>query len=160
MEIEIHPMTEEDIPSAMEIEEESFEYPWSPNDFFDRIPLKHVVALVAKKKNTEGTVVGFLICSLALLETNNIPEPYSQIDNFAVRESARRQGVGSQLVKELIRIVREKRLAGLFMFVRETNLRAQMFFRAQELLTEGIEEGRYEEIPEDSYLMVRRITAI
>lgn len=145
-----------DIASVVAIEEASFEYPWKATNFLDRILTKCQVSLVAEDET--GEIIAYIIYAKAKMSSETGWKPYAEIINFAVAPLARKQGVGTQIIRELVKRLAHKRFQGLFMIVREKNLVAQVFFRANDLHVEYTAPNYYEEITEDGYMMMRHFT--
>ncbi len=131
-----------DYPEVLEIERQSFEFSWTEDDFHAELRQRNINGMVAEH---EGRVVGFMVYAL-LADT-------IQILNFAVSPSSRRQGVGSQMVAKMICKLRLQRRERLRLYVRETNLSAQLFFKSQGFKACGMIRGHYEDSDEDAYVM-------
>ncbi len=78
-------------PEVLEIEQESFEFPWEKDDFVSILSKPGNLGRIAKY---EKKIVGFLAFRL---ERNCI-----HILNFAVRSDFRRQGFGTQLLDDML----------------------------------------------------------
>ncbi len=94
-------------------------------------------------------VVGFMIYELHKAKLH--------ILNFAVHPSCRRGGVGAQMVAKLISKLSSHRRTRITLEVRETNLAAQLFFRAQGFKAVRVLRGFYEDSGEDAFLMQYRL---
>ena len=90
-------------------------------------------------------VVGFMIYELHKIKLH--------ILNFAVHPAYRRLGIGSQMVAKLIGKLSSHRRTRITLEVRETNLPAQLFFRAQGFRAVRVLRGFYEDSGEDAFLM-------
>jgi ribosomal-protein-alanine N-acetyltransferase len=73
--------------------------------------------------------------------------------NFAVAQDYRRNGVGTQMVDKLIGKLSSQRRTRIILEVRETNLPAQLFFRANQFRAVSVLRDFFEDVPEDAYLM-------
>ena len=73
--------------------------------------------------------------------------------NFAVSPSFRRLGVGGQMVAKLVSKLSSHRRTKITLEVRETNLPAQLFFRAQGFRAVRVLRAYYEDSGEDAFLM-------
>ena len=69
--------------------------------------------------------------------------------NFAVHPHYRRYGVGGQMVSKLISKLSSHRRTRITLEVRETNLAAQLFFRAQSFRAIKVLRAFYEDSGED-----------
>jgi ribosomal-protein-alanine N-acetyltransferase len=76
--------------------------------------------------------------------------------NFAVAAAYRRQGVGSQMLAKLIGKLSPQRRTRITLEVRETNLAAQLFFRANQFRAVSVLRNFYDDTPEDAYLFQYR----
>jgi len=142
MKIYIRWMIRRDMPEVLDIEGESFEFPWLEEDFIRCIRQRGCIGVVAEY---EGCVVGFMIYEL---HKNRIC-----MLNFAVAEVHRRNGVGSQMVAKLKGKLSSQRKTRILLEVRESNLGAQLFFQSQGFRAVSVLCGHYEDTTEDAYVM-------
>src|SRR5262249_23713338 len=77
--------------------------------------------------------------------------------NFAVHPSYRRHGVGAQMVAKLISKLSSHRRTRITLEVRETNLSAQLFFRAQGFKAVRVLRALYEDTGGAAFLMQYRL---
>lgn len=140
--VHIRWMIRRDMPEVLDIEQESFEFPWLEEDFVRCLRQRNCIGMVAEH---EDRVVGFMIYEL---HKNRI-----HVLNFAVAPDSRRQGVGSQMVAKLIGKLSSQRRSRVTLEVRETNLPAQLFFRENGFRAVSVLRAYYEDTPEDAYLM-------
>src|SRR5205807_2738743 len=77
--------------------------------------------------------------------------------NFAVHPTCRRYRIGSQMVAKLISKLSSHRRTRITLEVRETNLTAQLFFRAQGFKAVRVLRTYYEDSGEDAFLMQYRL---
>ena len=135
--IHVRCMTRSDIADVLEIENESFEFAWSEEDFIGCLLDQNCIGMVAEHNNL---VVGYMVYELDKAKL--------LILNLAVSKQFQRRGIGSQMVAKLIgrrnRVVLE---------TRETNLPAQLFFRENGFRAAQQCKGFYDDSPEDAYLM-------
>lgn len=145
-------MIRRDFPEVLEIEGESFEYPWSNGDFVDALRCRNCIGMVAEH---EDQVVGFMLYNLCRSRLHVI--------NFAVGKDYRRRGVGAQMTAKLIGKLSPHRRSRILLEVRETNLPAQLFFRAQGFRAVNTLRDYYDQLddaPEDAYQMQYRCQQI
>ncbi len=131
-----------DIPEVLDIEWHSFEFPWSEEDFVRCLGQRNCIGMVAEH---DDRVVGYMIYEL---KGSSI-----HVLNFAVAAEYRRRGVGSQMVAKLITKLRAQGWTCIALEVRETNLPAQLFFRACGFRGVAVLHGRYEDTGEDAFVM-------
>src|SRR5438067_7654833 len=140
--VHIRWMIRRDMPEVLQAERESFEFSWTEEDFLRCLRQRNCIGMVAEQGEK---VVGFMIYELHKSKLN--------ILNFAVSPSSRRAGVGSQMVAKLISKLSSHRRTRITLEVRETNLIAQLFFRAQGFRAVRVLRSYYEDSGEDAFLM-------
>ena len=148
MKVNIRWMMLRDIPEVIRIEKESFEYPWSEDDFFHCLRQRNCIGMVAEH---EGRVVGFMIYEL--------PKTKIRLLSMATATTFRRQGVGTMMLAKLKSKLSGQRRTRITIEVRETNLPAQLFFRATGFRATSILKNFYATMQEDAYQMQYRPTA-
>ena len=144
--VHIRWMIRRDMPEVLQIEQDSFEYAWTEEDFLRCLRQRNCIGMVAEQ--TEK-VVGFMIYELHKSKLH--------ILNFAVSPVCRRAGVGAQMVAKLISKLSSHRRTRITLAVRETNLAAQLFFRAQGFKAVRVLRGYYQDSGEDAFLMQYRL---
>jgi ribosomal-protein-alanine N-acetyltransferase len=140
--VHIRWMIRRDMPEVLQIEQLSFEYPWTEEDFLRCLRQRNCIGMVAEQGEK---VVGFMIYELHKAKLH--------ILNFAVHTNWRRVGVGAQMVGKLISKLSSHRRTRITLEVRETNLVAQLFFRKQEFKAVRVLRSYYEDSGEDAFLM-------
>lgn len=140
--IKIRWMIRRDMPEVMDIENRSFEYPWTEGEFLRCLLQRNCIGVIAERQEQ---IVGFMIYELRKHKLHVL--------KFAVAPWARRQGIGSQMINYLIHKLSQQRRNEIFLEVRETNLAAQLFFRHQHMLATNVLRGYYEDTKEDAYQM-------
>jgi len=143
--VHIRWMIRRDMPEVLDIENRSFEFPWSEEDFIRCLRQRNCIGMVAEY---DERVVGFMIYEL---HKNRL-----HILNFAVRPEFRRQGVGIAMVNKLIGKLSHQRRNRILLEIRETNLGAQLFFRDCGFRAISLLRDFYEDTTEDAYLMQYR----
>ena len=138
-------MIRRDMPEVLQIETESFEFPWCEDDFIRCLQQRNCIGMVAE---VNDRVVGFMIYELHRTRLHVL--------NFAVAASCRRRGIGSQMVAKLISKLSHQRRTRIVLEVRETNFPAQVFFREHGFRAVSILRGYYDDTPEDAYTMEYR----
>src|SRR5687768_17120712 len=146
--VHIRWMIRRDMPEVMEIEQRSFEFPWSDDDFIRCLRQRNCIGMVAEHSER---VVGFMIYEL---HKNRL-----HILNFAVHPEFSRRGVGAQMVRKLVGKLTSQRRNRIMLEVRETNLAAQLFFKHLGFRAISLLREFYEDTPEDAYLMQYRMQA-
>jgi ribosomal-protein-alanine N-acetyltransferase len=140
--VHIRWMIRRDMPEVLHIEQDSFEFAWTEEDFLRCLRQRNCIGMVAEQGEK---VVGFMIYELHKTKLH--------ILNFAVHSSCRRAGVGVQMVTKLISKLSSHRRTRITLEVRETNLVAQLFFRTQSFRAVRVLRNYYEDSGEDAFLM-------
>ena len=140
--VQIRWMIRRDMPEVLEIERQSFEFSWTEEDFLCCLRQRNCIGMVAERQER---IAGFMIYELLKSQLHVL--------NFAVSSSARRQGVGTQMIEKLVNKLSQQRRQEICLEVRETNLPAQLFFRRQGLQAQTVLRGHYEDTEEDAYVM-------
>jgi ribosomal-protein-alanine N-acetyltransferase len=138
-------MIRRDMPEVLQIEAEAFEFPWSEDDFVRCLRQRNCIGMVVEQ---DDRVVGFMIYELHKTRLHVL--------NFAVAADCRRQGLGRQMIAKLVGKLSLQRRVRVTLEVRETNLDAQIFFRAQGFRAVSVLRSYYEDTPEDAYVMQYR----
>jgi ribosomal-protein-alanine N-acetyltransferase len=144
--VHIRWMIRRDMPEVLQAEQESFEYAWTEEDFLRCLRQRNCIGMVAEQSEK---VVGFMIYELHKSKLH--------ILNFAVSPAYRRLGVGAQMVAKLISKLSSHRRTRITLEVRETNLAAQLFFRAQGFKATRVLRAYYEDSGEDAFQMQYRL---
>lgn len=140
--VHIRWMIRRDMPEVLDIENRSFEFPWSEEDFIRCLRQRNCIGMVAEY---EEHVVGFMIYEL---HKNRL-----HVLNFAVRGEMRRRAIGSSMARKLISKLSHQRRSRIMLEVRETNLAAQLFFRQLGFRAVTVLRDFYADTTEDAYLM-------
>lgn len=137
-----------DMADVLEIENQSFEFAWSEEDFLVCLRERRVIGMVAEHAET-NEILGFMIYQL--------DKERLHILNLAVDPKWRRLEIGTQMIRRLIDKLSQQRRKELVAIVRETNLQAQLFFRSLGFKAVATLRRYYEETTEDGYRMRCRL---
>lgn len=140
--VQIRWMIRRDMPSVLEIEGQSFEFPWTEGDFIDALRRSNHIGMVAE---VNENVVGYMIYQTRKKERELVA--------FAVHPECRRIGVGRSLIGRLIAKLDPVRRSRIVTPVRETNLQAQLFFRSMGFRWTRSIKDYYKECEDDAYVM-------
>lgn len=147
MDVIIRDMKESDLERIMEIEEKSFNPPWSREAFLleltKNLLAKYIVA------EMDGQVVGYGGIWLIIDE--------GHVTNIAVDEEYRGKGIGSKILEGLIQICRERNMTAMTLEVRKSNVVAQSLYRKYGFKEYGIRKGYYQDNNEDAIIMWKDI---
>ena len=142
MNYKLTPMTMEHIPQVAGLERACFSHPWSEESLQGELWNDSAVIIVAEGEN--GTVLGY-----AGLQTV-LDEGY--INNVAVNEKFRRQGIADELIAAFVRFGQAK-LAFLTLEVRASNVPAISLYAKHGFVEVGRRRNYYEDPKEDAILM-------
>ena len=144
--VNIRWMVRRDMPEVLSIEIESFEFPWTEDDFMCCLRKRDCIGMVAEAKRNE--IVGFMVYELRKTTIHLI--------NFAVHSNWRRQSIGNQMMEKLITKLSQQKRQEITTEIRETNLSAQLFFRKCGFKATRTLHRYYVETPEEVYVMQYR----
>ncbi len=159
LQVYIRWMVRRDVPEVLEVENESFEFPWCEEDFIRCLQQRNCIGMVAEidvgsEVDEKGDrvvaheIVGFMIYELHKSRLH--------VRNFSVASAMRRRGVGTQIVAKLVSKLSRKHRTSIRTGVRETNLAAQQFFRSQGFCATSVLRGAYDDTEEDEYVFTYR----
>lgn len=134
----------DDLPAVLEIEQHQGEHGWTEETFRARLRQRNCIGMVVEH---QGRVVGFVVYELH--------DTCLHLLNIAVLPTHRRIGIGGQMVQKLINKLSSHRRNKIVHAVRESDLPAQLFFRAQGFRATTVLRNGYEDSGEDAYLMSR-----
>jgi ribosomal-protein-alanine N-acetyltransferase len=144
--MQIRPMTKEDCTQVAAIEAASFSVPWSLNAFTETVEKENFRYFVAEE---EGEILGY--CGfLFVLDEAEIP-------NVCVKASARKRGIGSQMMSVLIEEAKKLGMAVLYLEVRESNTPARTLYKSLGFEENGIRKKFYEHPVEHAVLMSKAL---
>ena len=146
--VHIRWMIRRDMPEVLRIENESFEFNWTEEDFLACLRQRNCIGMVAE---ADGRVVGFMIYELHKTRLHVL--------NFAVAPAFRRLSVGAQMIDKLVNKLSQQRRQEIVLEVRERNLDAQLFFKSHSFKAITVLRHHYEDTEEDAYIMRFRLDA-
>lgn len=135
-----------DMKDVLAIEQESFPYAWTEDDFLKVLRQRNAIGLIAE---VDDATAGFVIYEL---HSNRL-----HILNLAVAKEHRCTGIGRQMVERLIGKLSAEKRNRIMLEVRETNLDAQLFFKALGFRAVSVLKGFWDDSDEDAYLMQYRV---
>src|SRR6187455_2102270 len=141
-------MIRRDMPEVLQIEEDSYDHPWSEEDFLRCLRQRNCIGMVAELGEK---VVGFMIYELHKSKLHVL--------NFAVSPEHRRRGIGAQMIQKLVTKLSSHRRTAITLEVRETNLAAQLFFRGAGFKAVRVMREFFDDTGEDAYLLQYRFAA-
>ncbi len=142
--IRVRPATFDDLPAILSLEHHSHKAAhWNEHAYRKAIepgatPERLVLVI------EEGAVLGFLVAQVLADEW--------EIENIAVSSPARRRGLGSRLVSELLDRARKRGARAVFLEVRESNRAARLLYEKWAFLPAGRRKAYYTDPVEDALL--------
>lgn len=146
--VHIRWMIRRDMPEVLQIEQDSYDHPWTEEEFLRCLRQRNCIGMVAELGEK---VVGFMIYELHKQKLH--------ILNFAVHSAHRRQRVGEQMMQKLVSKLSSHRRDCITLEVRESNLVSQLFFRESGFRAVRVIRKHYEDTSEDAYLMQYRFSS-
>lgn len=137
-----------DMAEVLEIENRSFGFPWSGEDFVRCLRQRNCIAMVAEY---DGRVVGFMVYEMH--------KNLLHLLNFAVHSDFRRSCVGQAMIDKLKNKLCQERRSQITLEVWDSNLTAQLFFRAMGFKATGVLRDFYPAAPGDAYRFQFRLEA-
>lgn len=133
-------MIRRDMVEVLDLEQRSFEYAWTEEDFLRCLRQRNCIGMVAEQKEK---ILGFMVYELHKRALHVL--------NLAVHPENRRRGVGTQMVERLKSKLSTHRRSRVSMELRETNLPAQLFLRSRCFRAEKVLPHFYEDSGEDAF---------
>ena len=143
--VDIRPMTEDDLESVLAIEQASFSHPWRYEHFQHELSSPHSFPLVAV---AEGAVGGY-VCLMSLFEE-------AQILDVVVAPELRGWGIARLLLEHAVAIAREKHAEIMTLEVRVSNRAAIALYERFGFARTGIRPKYYDGV-EDALLMEKSL---
>ena len=143
-------MIRRDMERVLEIEQLAFQFPWREEDFTRCLRQRNCIGMVAESLQTDD-VLGFMLYELHKTRLHLL--------NLAVHPYHWRRGVGKSLVGKLASKLHVQRRRSITCEVRESNLDAQLFFKAMGFLAVNVLRDFYDpdETAEDAIAFQRRV---
>jgi len=150
-EFEIARMSEHDLLEVVEIEESSGLSRWGWTAYYSELQsVNRDLMLIARKARVStgrGELAGYIVARETAGELH--------INNVAVRDEHRRKGLGSTLLKEVIKKACELGATKAFLEVRSLNLPAQKMYECCGFQAIARRPNYYSEPREDAIIMSR-----
>jgi len=140
--IEVLPMSVNDLDELMKIEKVSFPTPWSKESYLAELDNEVSVYRVIR---LNGKLVGYGGMWQIVDEAH--------ITNIAVHPDFRGQGIGERLMEELIGMAKQQRSIGITLEVRPSNQEALRMYSKMGFLPTAIRKGYYTDTNEDALIM-------
>jgi ribosomal-protein-alanine N-acetyltransferase len=147
--VSISPMTEHDLLEVVEIEQSSELSPWGWDAYHRELQSNDRglmwVARLERQLGNDKTLAGYVVGRLVADELH--------INNMAVRDAYRRNGIGSALLSRLLAAARGYQAARAFLEVRAGNAAAQALYERCGFCAVGRRRNYYSNPHEDALIM-------
>lgn len=144
MEFTIRPMKTSDIPEVFAIDKASAALYWPERSYHFEVEQNEASSPFVAV-GSDGEILGFIVFWLIIDEAH--------LANFAVRESARRHGIGRALLLHGLKSCHDSGARVSFLEVRAGNAAARHLYDASGYHTESIRKQYYQDNHEDALLM-------
>lgn len=144
MELIIRDARMEDIPALEALERQCFSVPWTGEQLIAQLPDGSHRFLVAER---DGAILGYVGMMFVLDE--------GYISNVATASTARRQGIGRELIKALLSEADKLELSFVTLEVRRGNEPAKALYSQQGFMPVGERRDYYQHPKEDAILMTK-----
>ena len=144
-----------DLEEVLEIERGAFPVPWSERTFRGLLRGRDAVLLVAERETPASRrdprrgVLGYAVLWRAGDE--------AELGNIAVREDARRRGVGVELLRAIVAEAAEMGAEAVYLEVRTSNDGARRLYEREGFREAGRRPGYYTRPREDALVMRREL---
>lgn len=138
--IVFRPMTLADMPTVIDLERSTYPQPWSEGVFRDELGRADRAYVVAERS---GDIVGF--GGLMFVEAD------AHVTTLAVRAEARKAGLGTRLMLELVAAGLARGAQNLTLEVRATNAAAQRLYNRFGMVAVGVRKHYYRD--DDAVIM-------
>lgn len=144
MELIIRDARMEDIPALEALERQCFSVPWTGEQLIAQLPDGSHRFLVAER---DGAILGYVGMMFVLDE--------GYISNVTTASTARRQGIGRELIKALLSEADKLELSFVTLEVRRSNEPAKALYSQQGFMPVGERRDYYQHPKEDAILMTK-----
>lgn len=145
MEVNIRPLTEEYVDQVCVLEEEAFSMPWHKESFMEMIANENACYLVA--------LVGEEVVASCGLR-HIVGE--GEITNVVTKNTMRGQGIGRQILLQLLEEGAKMGAQAFTLEVRVSNAPAIHLYESLGFVSEGVRKNFYEDPTEDALIMWKR----
>ncbi len=120
-----------DLPRVLEIEQQSFDTPWTEGMFKDCLEYRYECDVL----EIDNLVVGFIIAQIIAAECH--------LYNICIEPVSKGQGLGEYLLRHLINLAKKKQAKEILLEVRESNARAQKLYYRLHFIEIGLRRNYY-----------------
>lgn len=145
MKLRFREMVPDDAVAVEQVEKASFRVPWSRESFWREAANENTCYLLAVDEEADGLVIGYAGCWVSFGE--------GQITNVAVAPAYRGRHVGTRLLQEMVRAVKERGVTALTLEVRPSNAPALALYHQAGFREAGRRPHYYTDNNEDAIIM-------
>lgn len=149
-------MREDDIADVLHLAELGGLSRWSDKDYLAEIARQDSATLVARDL-VNDVLAGFIVARLIMNNDTSSSDvsypPHAEILNITIKESYRKKGIGSALIREALLTSPENTPIAVWLEVRCSNTGAIRFYEKLGFVCEYTRKGLYSEPPEDGFVM-------
>ena len=142
----VRPMEDKDIKDVLSVERDVYfgQVPWTRSAFLLELknPMKNLYLVL----QDEGKIIAFIGCRMRNRDCH--------ITNIAVLNSHQNLGIGSFLIREIMRFAKDSKAEQLSLEVRMHNKNAQRLYRKLGFESQKVLKGYYTEVKDDGLRMV------
>lgn len=145
LDVQIRFLVRRDMNQVIEIDKQSFSISWTEEEFLYCPSQRNCIGMVAEQ---DHRVIGFMCYELH--------KEYLRLLRFAVDPKYHRQGFGTAMINVLVeKLEYSPRRTKIILEVQETNLSAQLFYKALGFKAKNVLRNHYfeDDIFEDAYIM-------
>ena len=139
----VRPMTLEDIPTVLAIEEVSFPTPWTAESFISELRDNQIARYYCLE--LDGNVVGYMGLWLIIGEAH--------VTNVAIWPGCQGQGLGEYLMRTVMNELLKMGIRRVTLEVRVSNINAQKLYTKLGFNPAGIRKRYYTDNQEDAIIM-------
>lgn len=159
--IAIKPIQETDIQQIVGMQKENNLGQWQEQDYFEEIRRKDSISFTAKK---DEKVIGFIVSRLITYDNqfknrrdsnNLVLESESEIEiyNLAVEKKSRKEGIGTLLIKKVVKAGIKNHINSIWLEVRASNSEAVEFYKKNNFVKIYRRKNFYNHPMEDGLVM-------
>lgn len=142
MKIKIEKYDPVDLDAIMEIENASFNLPWTRRAYEEASALDAISIWVAK---VDAELVGYMLLQYVADEL--------ELHTFAVKPTFRKKGVGRKLMEHMLAEGKKIAVQNLFLQVRPSNVAARALYKSLGFVDLAVRRAYYEDDKEDAIIM-------
>ncbi len=150
MQVEIVPMTVDDLNDVLDIEHNSFSFPWSRSSFYGEIRENRYAYYIVARSKDDGRIIGYGGIWVLFDE--------GHITTLAVHPLYRQAGAGSFLLDHMLKKAHAKGARQVFLEVRDSNQAARGLYEKFKFKVISRRKNYY--LNEDALVMVYTFSVI